>query len=449
MANCSVCGAPLAGQDMACPKCGARPSGAQAPATAPQSPIGARSRWRSKATLIALILAAVVVAAGLGVWYWATGGTLLPGRGDWPEVTLSNAQVQSTGTAIGISTISRNETPSKFRVNMAYGQDTGTSQAMPTMNGYGYRVTVPTRSVSFFVAWIDRDGNGNLTRGDYFALYFNEGIANLPAQVTFSLLWNDNSTVASRTFTWTDLQPTIHFADPQAYSMDAMSFTVEYAQPTRAGTKFKVNLMVNDTLGTAQSMPAMGGMVCSMDIGGATYRFEWIDVGSDGGVGAGDSFRITVTAGAFPHGMGSSFYLIWAADGTVAASAGFTWTPLSMPQVRLGPAGAVGPTVWRTEVFDAQPSLSPSNYRLGLTANGNVSGSVPMPSTSGASVSLYAGGWTFAVRWNDTGGDGLVDFADSFVISLTDGPALPSGTEIQFRVKWTDDTVLAWVTWQA
>lgn len=449
MADCPVCGSSLANQATACPKCGARASDTEPPAAQPTGPTRAPSNPRGRTAWIALILASAVVVAGLGVWYWATGGTLLPGRGDWPEVTLTAAQVQSTGTAIGISTISRDETPTKFRVNLAYGPDGGTSQAMPTMNGYGYRVTVPTRSVSFFVAWIDDDQDGNLSRGDYFALYFNAGIADLPAQVTFSLLWTDNSTVASRTFTWTDLRPTIRFHDPQAYAMDSMSFTVEYAQPTRAGAKFKVNLMVNEALGIAQGIPAQGGMVCSMDIGGATYKFDWIDAVADGGVGVGDSFRITVTGGSFPYGMASNFYLIWAADGTVAANAVFTWTALSMPQVRLGPAGVVGPTTWRTVVFDAQPSMGPANYRLGLTAGGSVSGSVPMPTTDGASASLNAGGWTFGVQWNDTGGDGLVDTGDSFVISLTGGPALATGTEIQFRVKWTDDTVLASVTWQA
>ena len=109
-------------------------------------------------------------------------------------------------------------------------------------------------------------------------------------------------------------KPVLTFAGV-SLSLGNATFAVASVSRALPVTYFRIVLQVS-TVTSSPSAIASETSYAALDVGGTIYRVYWQDLGDDGDLNGGDSFR--VTGDGVPLLPASfTFYLLWAADGSL------------------------------------------------------------------------------------------------------------------------------------
>ncbi len=100
-------------------------------------------------------------------------------------------------------------------------------------------------------------------------------------------------------------------------------------------------------------------------------------------------------------------------------------------------------------IVSSQNAPPPGLLRVSVEAGSAYGMPQPLPSVPNTVVQVSVAGHTepFTVSWMDSGGDGLVDAGDLFVVGYP--TSLTAGTAVTFYLIWTDGTALASLSWSA
>ncbi len=216
---------------------------------------------------------------------------------------------------------------------------------------------------------------------------------------------------------------------------------------------YQVNLGVNGTVGSPQSLPTVGGPFNVLAVGNAYYRVNWTQTGMNTGLlVSGDSFEIVrtnATGAAFfalPSATDFTFYLLWV-DGSLVSQVSFTYPATiagTKPTVVLTLSKITGGV--SILVAGIQPPAPPADFKVDIQNGTDLSTGTaqPMPTTTGSSVAVTVSGVTFAIKWQNTGGSGVLSQGDDFIIPYT----AATGTHWAFLLIWAaDGSVLANASW--
>ena len=104
-------------------------------------------------------------------------------------------------------------------------------------------------------------------------------------------------------------KPFVTFSTAQLVQGNATMSVAQVSQ-TVSPSNYRLNLQVGASTGAAQAMPSSGSYA-SITIGGTTYRIWWTDIGGEGTLNAGDTFRVTGDNVALPSNSSFTLYLLW------------------------------------------------------------------------------------------------------------------------------------------
>ncbi len=236
--------------------------------------------------------------------------------------------------------------------------------------------------------------------------------------------------------------PVVWFAYPEASGLGER-VTIASVSRSVGIQNYEVNLGVNGSVGSPRSMPTVGAPFNVLPIGNAYYRVNWTQTGANTGLlVSGDSFEVTHTNAsgtafsALPRPANFTFYLLWA-DGSLLSQVSFTVPapPSPRPSVVLTVSKITGGV--SILVAGIQPPTPPSGLMVTIqnVTSRDFGLPVPMPTTSGSSVTVTVSFVTFTIKWQNTGGSGEVSQGDDFVITY----GAPTGTAWAFLLIWAAD----------
>ena len=117
-----------------------------------------------------------------------------------PTVTFGGPILVGGNATLPIQRVSVAYDPAYYWLNLAVGTGAGVPTEMPAVSGPpGSREFV--NGVQYNLPWIDRDGSGTLSSGDWILVNGDEVALPAASSFTFFLLWTDGSPVS--TVSWT------------------------------------------------------------------------------------------------------------------------------------------------------------------------------------------------------------------------------------------------------
>ncbi len=226
---------------------------------------------------------------------------------------------------------------------------------------------------------------------------------------------------------------------------------VAESYPAVSPAKYKINVQVGTVFGTAQPAPTAPGTPALIDVNGASYVVTWQNPGGSGNLSMGDhlTLRYPTGANAPRNDTQMTFYLLWAADGSIITQASFmlsSYLPGTKPSVVTNlTQTSGGVTFLLTCVL---PTELPSSFKVNIQNATNLATGTaqPLPTKSGYAVTVTVSGVAFTIAWDDNDGSGSLSPGDTLVVTYTaaaashwnflliwaaDGSVLPTNTSWQ------------------
>lgn len=307
--TCPRCGAALQDRTETCPSCGA------ALAAAPVG--GARGR---KTLVVIAVAVVVVIAAAAGLLLYLNSSQTPSGTppSSPPSLALSSATAVGDRSVLTVSTARYPRPATDYRVALGVGSMMGPSMAMAATQGTMMPLTAG--GAFYGVVWGDQNGTGTVDVGDTFTVYvmtspmmcMDTGSAGRSMSMVLNLSRADGSASAARSFNWACPQkPMVTFASGTVQAGN-VSVTVAAVSQALTPYRYRINLAINGTLGTAANMPNASGTAGSVSVPGFGDPFSvtWSDIGAEGTVNSGDLFRIAAPLG-MPVGVTVTLYILW------------------------------------------------------------------------------------------------------------------------------------------
>lgn len=260
--------------------------------------------------VIVIVVAIVLIAAA--VYFFV----LAPFRAitTRPYATFTNVAVASGAASFSVNTITAEWSPLFFLVNLQVNSGSGSPQSLFSP------VSILIGSETYTVTYTDNDADNGVSVGDRFQVTRAGGLPP-SSSFTFSLLWTDLTVVGTAQWTTSPaVRPVMTFGAVTVASGNA-TMSVAAVSERYDRTFFLLVLSVNGTASSPAAIAAESSW-STFTVSSTSYRIYWTDLGDDGYINGGDSFRIT--GDGVPLGSGDyALSVLWAADGSLIVTRTF------------------------------------------------------------------------------------------------------------------------------